>query len=549
MVDFLTVEDINSVLAEYYNTPFWDSVVIDTLDTNNFSNLYFDYLKVSRTHSSNYTFTIKVENDLRTGSYYFLDGNDEWLANVTESSGTITVVSTTPVIKVFCQLFIQSTSQTAFNNVEWIVEDVSPKLASKADSINVTVSLKEVNPNFTVDGKTFNVNGASVVCSDKTLEFTLPYNNGYNCIIGYNGVSTPVFIYSNIKNMNIIDVPAGLVCISGRTNTFTLISESSSLTVDCQYPVTVNGKEITIDLTTKTDVKSFEITVHTKEDTDYYPNDFTFRLTCDYATISTIPELTNLLNTGGIGKLGNDITITNDLTLNKNVYLIGNNYTLNFDSHKLIVLAEKTFKASDMIFTNGLNTIQQNVQSKVELINCTFNDCLGLGSVIDCQVDVASLENESDFTTILTNCTFNNNEMCILHGGELTVESCTVNGKIGDTKYPYFLYQTDGNAVILNSSFDLSSEYEISHDIEFNSCIFVCGENAQINSLDYDELQSNDITQFISAPQNNKSRVGLTYYYDLISDYVTLQTDKGFCHTVSNFDFIFKTNVSLQRRV
>ena len=216
------------------------------------------------------------------------------------------------------------------------------------------------------------------------------------------------------------------------------------------------------------------------------------------------------------------------------------------DGHKIIVPFDKIFKAENTTFTNGENTIQQNEASKVELINCTFTDCTGLGSVIDCQIDVTSLDNPTDFTTILTKCTLNNNDLCILHGGKLTVTGCTVNGKISDDKYPYFLYQTDGEAQITETIFNLTHTTQINNDIGYNSCIFTIGETATINYGDHKEYSQNNITGFLENSRNT-SIIHVKYYYPAIEDYVTLHSNKGYCHSVSSVDFVFKTNVQLTR--
>ena len=158
-----------------------------------------------------------------------------------------------------------------------------------------------------------------------------------------------------------------------------------------------------------------------------------------------------------------------------------------------------------------------------------------------------SLSIENDFTTTITNCVFSNNDMCILHGGELNITGCEVTGKIGNPNNPYFLYQTDGNATILQSEFNLSSDTQIESDIEFNSCIFTCGETAIINGNSHDELQQNNINSFISNPQNNTSTINVTYYYPAIEDYITLQSDNGYCHSCSDVDFVFKNNVTARR--
>ena len=119
--------------------------------------------------------------------------------------------------------------------------------------------------------------------------------------------------------------------------------------------------------------------------------------------------------------MSSDLTLTSDLMLSKSVNLVGNSNRIDLSSHKIIVPSDLTFKAQDISFTNGVNSIQQYSGSSVDLTNCSFSDCIGIGSVIDCQVDISSLELEDDFTTSLTNCTFTNNDMCILHGGNLEV--------------------------------------------------------------------------------------------------------------------------------
>ena len=269
-------------------------------------------------------------------------------------------------------------------------------------------------------------------------------------------------------------------------------------------------------------------------------------LNSSFETINNESKLITLFKNGGIGRLGSNITLTNDLTISKDVLIIGNTKTINMNSHKIIVPTDKTFKSENTVYTNGYNTIQQHTSSTVELTDCTFTNCTGLGSVIDCQLDIESLEVENDFITNITGCTFTNNDMCILHGGELNIENCTVTGKIGNPSYPYFLYQTDGNAIILQSDFTLQSDTQISTDIEFNSCIFVCGETAIINGYDHSQLQNNNITAFTTT-QRNTSRINVTYYYPTISDYITLESSKGYCHSVSDIDFIFKSNVNVSR--
>jgi hypothetical protein len=269
-------------------------------------------------------------------------------------------------------------------------------------------------------------------------------------------------------------------------------------------------------------------------------------LDCKFETIDTLAKLTELFRIGGTGRLSESIQLTNDLTLSKSVNLIGNNKVLLMSQHKIVVPSDLTFKAESVRFQQGVNTLQQEPNSTVELTDCSFMLCSGFGSVIDCQVDLASLDDSDDFNTKLTNCTISNCDMAILSGGNLEVDGCTVTGKISNKNYPYFLYQTDGNATILNSQFNLRDTMVYDYDIEFNSCIFTCGETATVNGYSHTELQNNNLTAFFDT-QRNTSKIDVQYYYSLIEANVHLQSNKGFCHSVSGVDFVYKTNITLSR--
>jgi hypothetical protein len=316
--------------------------------------------------------------------------------------------------------------------------------------------------------------------------------------------------------------------------------------IPVRYDTSLNDYVFDIDLTSKQTESKVRFNVLIEANDVINATETEVTLNSSFETINNETKLQTLFRNGGIGRLGANITLTNDLTISKDVLIIGNTKTINMNSHKIIVPTDKTFKSENTVYTNGYNTIQQHTNSTVELTDCTFTNCTGLGSVIDCQLDMESLEVENDFTTNITGCTFNNNDLCILHGGELNIENCTVTGKIGNPSYPYFLYQTDGNAVILQSNFSLSSDSQISTDIEFNSCIFVCGETATINGYDHSQLQNNNITAFTTT-QRNTSSINVTYYYPTISDYITLESSKGYCHSVSDVDYVFKSNVTVRR--
>ena len=572
---FLTVEDINSVVAEYYNQPFWDTVEIGLGDdTSDFTDVYFDYCKVSRTYLSGqgqYSFIITVENELYYGyasnnkAYghpcYFINGNGGGQGPVFLNNPTrgINVHSPTPNITSYFMLNYDNTTQERKIGSYGVaqVADYSPKQIIKGQTeFNVIIKGNKIT-NFNdallinseatpvrIDDHTFELGFESIDWSNTNVDtLFMSLNAGDVSNNNYTTYKLPIQV---IKRINVVNIPSGALKV-GRKNTITLISQSNNLAVDCEYPTTVNGTNVTIDLTEKHDTKPFKMTVKTVEDSTYYPNETTFKMECDYVTINDLTGLTSLFSNGGIGRLGANITLTSDLTVSKDVLILGNDKTLTMASHKIIVPSDKIFKAEDTIFTGGKNSIQQSTGTKVELTNCAFSNCTGLGSVIDCQVDIGSLENETDFTTILTDCTISNCDMAILHGGDLTVENCNVTGKISDSKYPYFLYQTDGNARITQTHFAITNDTQIATDIKFNSCIFICGTEATINGLGHFELQNNNINSFLSTPQYNTSTVDLEYYYDLIEDYITLTATNGYCHSTSGTDYVFKTAVEARR--
>lgn len=544
-MNFSTLEDINGAIFENQKSSLYEIPI--TISADEFTNVKIDFCTISRTkNGNNYTFTIEVNNSLWNGEYYFKQADETYIDNDgTWSNNKITF--TTSYKDITFVVYINNLNTTfSFKRIKYIPYpfDITHK-----------ATLKEIDKWVYHDY--INLQDNTVVTGNLHLQKGL-----------FDWAKSPnIFYYIGelIKSDFVFDCTQQLVL--GKVNTVRLNGDSDykpngsmvgdnvpSITVkygDIYIPVTfdstVNDYVFDIDLTSKqTEGKvRFNVIVDTNDVLNATETEVT--LQSNYETINNESKLITLFKNGGIGRLGANITLTNDLTITKDVLIIGNTKTINMNSHKIIVPTDKTFKSENTVYTNGYNTIQQHTSSTVELTECTFTNCTGLGSVIDCQLDMESLEVENDFTTNITGCTFTNNDLCILHGGELNIENCTVTGKIGNPNYPYFLYQTDGNATILQSNFNLSSNTQISTDIEFNSCIFICGETATINGYDHSQLQNNNITTFTTT-QRNTSSINVTYYYPTISDYITLESSKGYCHSVSDVDYVFKSGVSVTRR-
>ena len=558
MADFLTVEDVNSVVAEYYNVPFWSEVKLDIGNTADFDGIKFDYCTVDREYSnSKYNFTITVDNDLWKGQCYFIDDNEGYITDVSYSSGVITVESDTPNITAHFYMDMQGVF--GFQLMDWIITEWTPKFERIGTIIICSFTIESVNPSFEPNGKTFNLiidsESYSMTCSNNKVSYGFSHHSWVNFTCTYNGHGYTFYPRSYEEQMIIVSHFSNLIV--GKINNLRFDRTDRAWDLDClnliaDYPISniiKNGGELYFDLDLRyvTTLKKINIQIDYEDKTknEYAHKKFTFNTVP--ATVTTEAEISSLITNGGVGYLGANITLTTDLTVGGEVTLFGEGYNIDCDGYQFIVGDGKSLKFENLNIVNGVNTIQQLTGSNVELTDCSFTDCTssdGVGGVIDCDVTLASLDNPTDFITTITNCTFTNCDCPILHGGELKVTNCQVIGKLSDYDFPYFLYQTDGSAVITQTQFNISNDTPVEEDIKFNSCIFTCGKKATINGLGYGDLQKNDIPSFL---ERNSSTIDLTYYYDSIEQNITLTASKGYCHAVSNISQIYKTNVEIIR--
>ena len=550
-MSFLTLEDINTTL--YSNQGFYwheiDTSVIDPDGTAEYENRKVDFCTITKKPDSRYgmyKYTVTVNATNFTGGFNFLSKNGEAInGDVSRDENVFMGVyakSKAP-LKILLYMGVGEIS-SGYGLMPYYI--VNPTL---------DLNLKELNQSKTITIKSWGPEYANSVSQILA--------KGYNEIYYYS-ISCGFLLVNLIKTDFQFNCNQEL--INGKINTVQLGTDTDYLPNgdligeytphitllygDETLPVTWNSQlndyTFDIDLTNHEKETDIPLTVYIDSNEVINQTETNIRLHTRFETIDTLSKVNALFTNGGVGRLGANITLNTDLTVTNDVYLIGNDHTINLDGHKIIIPTDHTFKADNTHFRYGENTIQQNTGSKVELTDCTFGYCTGLGSVIDCQVNLDSLSDELDFTTNLTRCIIAESDMAILHGGELNITDCRVQGIISNPSYPYFLYQTDGNATILQSEFTLINNTQISSDIEFNSCIFICGETAQINGYSHTELQNNNLQQFLET-QRNSSIINVTYYYTPINDYITLYSEKGYCHSVSSVDYVFKTNVTPTR--
>lgn len=548
---FNTIEDING--TQFDNQGFWwyelDTALIDPTGNAEFSNVKLDFLTISKekVDTYKYKFTVKVDNSLWTGGAYIF--NQREMPNVPAIQFTddgFTVILSRGAIDFPAKIVLYMGITELYN----VKERMRYYFGNN--------SVMDLQLNDLANKRVFVRMWGDISIYGVTLSLTkgfneVRYKNTFAGFILVNILKTDFQFTCNqdliVGEVNTVrlgthsDYKPNGALVEGETKLSVLYNNK---TIPVIWNSQLNDYTFDLDLTNVTEEKKirFKVIVETNDVLNHSETDVV--LNANFETIDTLEKLTNLFKIGGTGRLSEVIQLTTDLTLSKSVNLIGNDCSIDMTSHKLVIPSDLTFKAESVCFQQGVNTIQQEPNSTVELNDCSFTGCTGFGSVIDCQVDLASLDDSDDFNTKLTNCNIVNCDMAILSGGNLEVDGCNVNGKISNKNYPYFLYQTDGNATILNSEFNLTDETVYDYDIEFNSCIFTCGETATINGYSHTELQQNNITAFFDT-QRNTSTIDVKYYYSLIEDTVHLQSLKGYCHSVSGVDYIFKSNVTITR--
>ena len=546
---FLTVEDVNGVLYNNQNFSWHEIDTWEISETKDFTDVKYDGFEVTRITYPNegYTFFVKPKNSFFANAGYVLSKNGGAITTIPRLINGILKIDVSlayPSLRIFLYMGLMPVG----TDFEGFVERLKTQtLNLNLKQLNTPQSIilinnwsgSEFTPSKTlVQG--FNLIEHGIAKCGYLLVNLLKTDFQFNCT-----QQLTVGKVNKVALGTLTDYKPNGDMIGSNMPNITILY--NSMYIPARFDTSLNDYVFDIDLTNKQMEGKLRLKVFVESNDVLNATETDIVLNASFETINNESKLKTLFKNGGLGRLGANITVTSDITVDNDVLIIGNAKTINMNNHKIIVPADKTFKAENTVFDNGQNTIQQQINSIVELNDCSFTNCTGFGSVIDCQINTSSLSVEDDFITNITGCTFNNNDMCILHGGDLNVTGCTVNGKIGNANNPYFLYQTDGEAVILQSAFKLQSNAQIESDIEFNSCIFVCGETAIVNGYSHEELQQNNISSFITSPQNNTSKINVSYYYPAVEDYITLESSNGYCHACSGIDFVFKNNVTARR--
>lgn len=567
-MSFLTVEDINTINYKYQQFFYW---LIDTALISadaDYDDAEYDMCRVTKeTLSDSYKYTFNISVSKWTKGFYVLDKNGDYQSvsySFTNNKLVITTAKTDnfKAIKLYIYCGV-----TAFDNVSL--------MAYKLINDEINLNYKELNSSQSIEYKTISTNTTS------SKSFSL--NKGYNLlkyndsvVIGYLKVN---LIKSDFKfdcNQTLTVGKVNTVLLGADddykpngsmigTNTPSISILYNNSIIPVVWDSTLNDYKFNLDLTDKTLNGNIRFKVIVESNEVINRSETNVILTSDYETVNSFADFVSACSTNGsdIIRVGADLIATSNISVKHSIKIIGNEHTINLDSHSFVLDEDVNFIAEKIVFDSGDPAIKQSKNSKVELTECLFSNCTStnsnnLGSCILCETSYDSLSVEEDFITSVTGCTFTNNRSCILHGGQLAIANCKFHNtdiSVVDKNNPAFIYQVDGDATITNSIFDIDYTSETlcssEENIGYAQCIFMCGETATINNVTYEQLQNNTVS-FLDSPISNRSHVFAKYYYPQVETCVftsPLSTfeDQAFCYALSGNDWIFKKNVQVTR--
>ena len=566
-MSILTVEEVNTTLFREQKC-FWYEIDTSKISTTeNFTDVPYDFVKVTReTQNSNYAYLFKIDNDYWTNGYYVLKSNGEYYTGDAQIiDGKLVFVLPEDSIRLFLYIgnYKYTVSQyTPSNHIKYLIPNN-----------NYSLTLKQLGQYQTVTVVNLATGGTETHHKKLTVGVYPPLAMHCECI-NVNLVKSD-FQFNCTQQLTVGKVnrvalgtnsdykPNGSMI---GTNTPTITIEYDGETIPAEWDYTRNDYCFDIDLTNKRSIGKIRFKVNIESNKVINASETTVVLQCNYQNVSNFDELVSACARKGneIINVTADINFSNDIQVVHPIKIIGDNVTFNMNSHSIILNEGIQFDAENISFNVGDIAILQKNNSKVTLTNCNFTNCTSsnyndLGSCILCDTDMENLDNPNDFETILNNCTFTNNTSCILHNGQLTIDKSQFTNN--DTDYANinnvaFLYQTDGDAVITNSNFDIDYDTDDfcsnQQNIGFAQCILKCGETATINGASYVELGDNNTLPFFTQTFNNQAHLFAKYYYPQIESCVYSQAidnyeNKSCCHCVSGVDWAFKNNVQITR--
>ena len=562
---FLTVEDINSNFLDFINEYYTvDTSLID--DSKGISHVQYDFVYVSRSENDGeYKFYFEIDNSLWCGGYYITDVDDNYLnAYAVYTNDRMIVTTSEAEIKLHLQMcnYVKLPTFRIFE----------------------TTFIPVSNPIINANGKSLNEDHFLIRYYDVVDKVEKTYNGMLN--VGVNEIDYELSVYVNFVKTNVLFnfegvgvsgklnhmklgvaadyLPGGSMVDSDRDSRLNIEVLHGDTVLPVVYDSNVEDYCFDLDLTDKLDTNSVKLKVKVISNEYVNNSELDIVIPCEYVSISNETDLISNLASGiKVLKLGADIGLTSNILVSSDVIVYGEDNKLTLNNHSIVINEGVKLILNNAELNIGSPAIIQKENTILELTKVKFTnniaaDYNNLGSCIFCDVDLESLSVDSDFTTRINDCTFINNHSAIFHGGQLTVDNCKyLNNDLTyvDKDNPAFLYQTDGDAEITNSIFDIDYQdntlCENQINIGFAQALVRCGIDATINNATHESLQEDNKLPFFEN-YRNQSHVFAKYYYPQIETCVFTSpvTDKeteSICYCVSGTDWVYKTNAVVTR--
>ena len=565
MTDFLTVEDINTIDINTFVNEYF---VIDTslISTDEFSEVQYDFVKVSHTISEGeHTFIFEVVNDLWKGQYYALDSDGSSIknTNVNNPKRRLTVYAGASD-KVVVGLYLSEIGT-------WNLSGLRVKRIPLFDENKGLYTIYKDGV-----GKSVPIEVQYVATGEKS-QLSIKIDEGAK------DIQNQFFVYGLLKKRKllyhkILPVKAGIVnhvslrvvsgflpngdYVEGDELDAVVLYDGQELPVI--YDASIRRYCFDLDLTDKLDTNSVKLTLVVR--TTKYINGGSYEhvVPCQYVSVDNETDLMSQILSGiRVLELGADISLTSNISISNDLIIKGNGKRLTLNNHSIIINEGNKLIIENAELNIGNPAIIQKENTNLELTGVKFTnnnatDYNNLGSCIYCDVDLESLSVDSDFITRINDCTFINNHSVIFHGGQLTVDNCKyLNNDLTyvDKDNPAFLYQTDGDAEITNSIFDIDYQdntlCENQINIGFAQALIRCGLTATINTATHESLQADNELPFFDS-YRNQSHVFAIYYYPQIETCVFTspvenKETESICYCVTGTDWVYKTNAVVTR--
>lgn len=557
MTDFLTVEDINTIDINTFVNEYF---VVDTslIGTDEFSEVQYDFVKVSHTVSGdNHYFSFDISNSLWTGRLAWFNGDVENPGSVTRVNNTLIINTTYDNIQLYLYLcsYHDNFRLSAWTN---FFIPVDKYMLVTKNELGKSKSIRTISPRGITAVWTKRIN-LGLLKSDNSFlmvllkKTDLVFKFNKTCFAGkINHIPLGVGQKYLPGGSMVDDTPLNMEIVYG------------DIVLPVVYDENIGDYCFDLDLTDKLDTNSVKVSLKVTSNTYVNNGVFDIIIPCEYVTISNEVDLMTQLALGiKVLKLDADLGLTSNILISNDLIIKGNGKRLTLNNHSIIINEGNKVIIENAELNIGSPAIIQKENSILELTKVKFTnniaaDYNNLGSCIFCDVDLESLSVDSDFTTRINDCTFINNHSAIFHGGQLTVDNCKyLNNDLTyvDKDNPAFLYQTDGDAEITNSIFDINytedTLCENQINIGFAQALIRCGLTATINTATHESLQEDNKLQFFEN-YRNQSHVFAKYYYPQIETCVFTSpvTDKeteSICYCVSGTDWVYKTNAVVTR--